>query len=95
MFLSDLYMSASLNPGESINVMPPVVLIFTPEVTESKLYLLVKCEAWEPGSQKLSAKICATFESTVDFPWPHSPKTRAFHLFLAFLSIFSDESSFN
>ena len=45
MFLSDLYISASLNPGESINVISPVVFIFTPVVTDVKLYTPVKCEA--------------------------------------------------
>ena len=83
MFLSLLLWSGSFSPGVSIIVILQRVPRCTHEVTDLKDCLLSKLHENSLPGKYFSLAISTNLFKVVDLPWPHSPKTKAVHLFKA------------
>lgn len=81
MFLSLLLQSGSFSPGESIIMKLPTVPRFTQDVTDLNDCLLSKLHSKSMPGKYFSFAISTILFRVVDFPWPHSPKTKAVILF--------------
>ena len=77
-FLSDLLISESLNPGVSMSVILPVRATLTHDVTAENDLADSKLQAFYALAPLRSfANNLAISDRAVDLPCPHSPKTQA------------------
>ena len=72
--LSVRVLFGSLSPGESMRVILPLFAIFTNEVIATKDFFAENSKA-SAECKNFLVYNSDIFESKVDLPWPHSPKT--------------------